>query len=117
MSARSSESVAASAVRPEFKSSIEVATRTSAAADTIIDTGRSGKFPGERDVIAARRSSATRAARGAYFGPGSVLGWKALDVIDHQHLKRFLTRLQPQSQRLPDRLAQSARKMSGKRRP
>ena len=46
MSARSSESVAASAARPEFKSSIEVATRTSAAADTIIDTAGGGKFPG-----------------------------------------------------------------------
>lgn len=47
ISARSSESVAASAVRPEFKSNIEVATRISAAADTIIDTASGGKFPGE----------------------------------------------------------------------
>ena len=46
MSARSSESVAASAARPEFKSSIEVATRASVAADTIIDTADGGKFPG-----------------------------------------------------------------------
>ena len=51
--ARSSESVPASAVRPEFKSSIEVATRTSAAADTIIDTPAGGKFPGQAGPLPA----------------------------------------------------------------
>src|ERR1035441_8850761 len=35
-------------------------------------------------------------------GLRSVLCWNPLDVVDHHHQDRDLSRLQPQSQRLPD---------------
>src|ERR1035437_8694962 len=51
---------------------------------------------------------------GACFGLGSVLGWDSLHMVNHQHFDRLLTRVQLQSQRVPDGRKKSGCRSGGK---